>query len=365
MSEETVSTRTEWNEGEFDKTSADRNNESGNLGVGYVNGGFSGVTTQNINMNIFYRMDDDLGSSSTDDSVIDFSGNNENGETKGGIDTNVNGVFGTGGFSFDGSDTFVDIGDKTIDSPQSVSVWFKTTVSDERGNIYSSDPDRLSDDTGSSYIAFNYEPGTGGATSGSIGLRFTDDDGERFDAFADLGSELYDGNWHHLVIGWDLSSESIIVVFDGNELSTTVDVDTGFSPDFVRPMVIGMGRVSGDERGDYYDGELSEWILFDEKLSLSDVETLYFDGHENDNFEGSYKSKELDELDGESEELTIDASVSSGETLTATVVALDSEGDEIDTSDEIDVQDGENTYDVENLSEGDSYRVDFDMEVDQ
>lgn len=348
--EETVETREDWNDGSFDKTSADRDEESGELGIGYISGSSTPIdTTQPFveDQFIYYRMD----SSGTQ---TDYSGNNNDGSVSG-SPSGVSGVFGTNALSFDGSNDFIDTGwTNWGDMENNVyvfSFWLKASQIPE-GWIMGRTPDhniRMRGRDGDTFETFL--AGTGGGVNRLRGVLDVSE------------SEIWDGEWHHLVIEVDVPNETITYYFDGVEENTSYNArnDPGSFDEEGEPWLIGSESTSPDHNGVEFD----EVKIFQvDGFSESDAQTLYFDGQQNNNFEGSYESKKL-ELNGEADEITIDASVSSGETLTATVVALDSEEDEIDTSDPIDVEDGENTYEVENLSEGDSYRVDFEMEADQ
>lgn len=359
----------DWNEGEFDKTSADRDDNSGNLGIGYLNSDLGLTTTQKItDVEFQYRLDDEI--SGTGGTVIDVSGNNNDAETIGGVDTSVSGVFGVKGFEFDGDDDAIRLDNSTtetvldsIEDSFSFSFWIKADKSNLDDNDF--------------ILRIGLDGGSGGSGEYALHFRYRDTDDIQMETIESeftgdrsrwelSASELLDNEWHHVAIVWEVGDPATVYV-DGAEtgsVDTTENTDPGtLYRNMDNPRFTFMGIPDQDRR--HVPGFLSEIICYNTAISESDIERLYFDGHQNDNFEGLYESKELDELEGEVDEITINASVSSGETLTATVVALDSGGSEIDSSDSIDVQDGENTYQVENLQQGDSYRVDFDMEVDQ
>jgi len=350
MEEINIENRDDWNEGYFKSTSADRDDKSGNLGIGYVHieSNVESTIPEAESITLQLPFDNDVGDTSGENRTI----------TENESPSYTVGIFGTNCISFDTGDSLTINDDDGIVglTTLSVSLWMK-----------SDDPS--TGDEPSHHIFYDGVGGSGSGDNMNKLLRYNPDDdklqlvgpsaGDSSRVSID-GDEVFDGDWHHVVAVIDEDNDGVLYL-DGEEKDSTDFV----SWDEVSDTDVCIGG-HPDEPDRTFHGEIDEFLIFEDvQLSEEEVRNLYFKGHENNNFEGSYESKHLDELEGEADELTIDASVGSGETLTATVVALDSEGNEIDTSDEIDVQDGEDTYDVENLDEGDSYRVDFDLEVQQ
>ncbi|MDY6788520.1 MAG: hypothetical protein SVV03_01010, partial [Candidatus Nanohaloarchaea archaeon] len=88
----TVENQSGFNQGNFNMTSADRANNSGNLGIGYLNG------TASDSLIGFWRFDKTTGNAK------DYSGNQNNGKING-TTRGVTGIFSTNSYKFDGNDT--------------------------------------------------------------------------------------------------------------------------------------------------------------------------------------------------------------------------------------------------------------------
>jgi hypothetical protein len=104
--------------GTFNGTSVDRSQNSGDLGIGYLNG------TSGDKITAFYRLD-------SISSARDYGGSSRDGTVTGGV-SSTSGIFSTGGYSFDGSSGYVDIPQNSVPQwwngePVSVSAWFKTS----------------------------------------------------------------------------------------------------------------------------------------------------------------------------------------------------------------------------------------------
>jgi hypothetical protein len=108
----------EWNQGSFSETSATRNANSGNLGLGYRNG------TTSDSLVGYWRLDRSI--SSSGGTVKDYSGNKNDGTAKNGVTTGAEGIFSTGSFGFDGSNDYVKIpynSDFAMDGGFTLSAW--------------------------------------------------------------------------------------------------------------------------------------------------------------------------------------------------------------------------------------------------
>ena len=339
--EKTIETREDWNEGSFDKTSADRDGKSGILGIGYTHKESNTQTTMPENdMHSHFPLQGN---------AEDVSGNNNDGTVEGA--NTASGIFRADCLTFNRSNPdYVEpqLSSSLFQDSVTISLWVnfdEVGVDDDNQHLFGA----LGDDD---FVVIRLDDGE------DLEVRYRD--ASRNGVQADNIFTPNEDQWYH--IGTTYDGDELEVYVDG-ELEATATGSYTSTEDL--DLFIG-ARNDGTGTADQgFEGRIDQFIFFERALSESEVQNLYFEGQANNNFEGFYESKDLETLEGEADELTIDASVSTGETLTATVVALDSEGDKIDTSDPIDVQDGENTYQVENLQEGDSYRVDFEMEADQ
>ncbi|MFB6215979.1 MAG: hypothetical protein ABEJ72_03290, partial [Candidatus Aenigmatarchaeota archaeon] len=140
----TVSSQSDWNKGTFNGTSADRKDNSGVLGIGYLNGSNSGQPNQdglnNGSLVGYWRMDASSDPLPGSFNVADYSGEGNNGTSTGfeGDERGSQGVFGTNSFDFDGNDDAVDTSSTYFHtSTWTESAWFKmpTDASSKRHAI--------------------------------------------------------------------------------------------------------------------------------------------------------------------------------------------------------------------------------------
>lgn len=123
---EYIGTQSVFNTGKFEGTSADRDDNSGDLGIGYLNGPNPAGGSLTKRLVGYWRMDRDVSGSSA---VKDYSGEGNDGTTYGGVTTGATGVFSTNAFEFDGSDDYIKLNDNTLspsDREFTVSAWVKT-----------------------------------------------------------------------------------------------------------------------------------------------------------------------------------------------------------------------------------------------
>ena len=297
MTEETVSTRTEWNNGELDKTSADRDNESGVLGIGYVNGDFGGTTTQIISdMLRFYRLDGNAN---------DFSGNDQNGTVQGNLST-VNGVFSTDAFEFPGTGTdFVEtdswgsFGSDIADPGPgaTLSFWVKpNNLGDTEYFVGITDRDDNDDIQNFWRIGTNVD----GTNEVALNMR-TEPSGSTTSIYTS-DNVLSNNEWTHIAIVWRTHSGSpstsdyeIYI----NGVDETLAIDDGGNADgedwtdFQNPVGIG-GFQDGNEVNIPFEGVIDEFKVFQDTLSQNEIENLYFDGHLNNDFTGEWSQTFFD-----------------------------------------------------------------------
>ncbi|UCC99933.1 MAG: discoidin domain-containing protein, partial [Phycisphaerales bacterium] len=111
---------------------------------------------------------------------------------------------------FDGVDDYVETPLSDVPKDGTVEAWVRTTVSDTRQAVISSHGGDQE-----FRVHLNYQPGKGGATPGLLGLnvRF-----RTLEAYTDIGSEMYDGSWHHVAFVWEGESPGTIRAYwDGQE----------------------------------------------------------------------------------------------------------------------------------------------------
>lgn len=262
-----IKSRSDWNEGTFDGLSADRDDHSGDLGLGYLDDPF-----QDGSIAGYWRLD------RTDGDVHDYSGNDNHG-TENGPTRGVDGVFGTDAFSFDGSSDYVDLGDPSEldfsgDPEHSISAWVKWdgSGSGSRDILHFGDWDIVlsldeSEDI-DDYITYTVD--------GGVSSDF---------------STISEDRWYHLVGTYD--GNTIRLYMDG-EIVDQTSHSTSIG-DYDGPVVVG-ARSDGGAR--YWPGEIDEVQVYDQSLDEEDVEALYLDGHIDDEFEGTYTTRMIPEEEG-------------------------------------------------------------------
>jgi hypothetical protein len=116
-----VTTQQDWNQGDYSGTSAERNDNSGDLGLGYRNG------TSSDSLIGYWRLDRSI--SGSGGTVLDYSGNGNDGAARNGVNTGVQGVFSTDAMKFDGESSVVEIRDSeslSITGEITISAWMKS-----------------------------------------------------------------------------------------------------------------------------------------------------------------------------------------------------------------------------------------------
>ncbi|MFB6144530.1 MAG: LamG-like jellyroll fold domain-containing protein, partial [Candidatus Nanohaloarchaea archaeon] len=267
----TVSSQSDWKKGTFNGTSADRKDNSGTLGLGYINN--TDLTTPVWQ----FRMDRNIaGSGGT---VYDYSGRGQDAETNGSVGTGASGIWGTNSFDFVEAD-----GDRLpikhsynssgVIKKMTVSIWVKQEGSSSSQQMIASydrsEYWRLSADdcknSNDGYIAF---------------------------CWTDSAATTHDSNvsWGGSGSGWHL----VTVTFDGdrtNEVKYYVDGELKRSVDQVASgtyMGSGTSRYgyvnAGSEassfagsinNGHHFIGKLDEAVYWDSNsLSGTQIETLY------------------------------------------------------------------------------------------
>ncbi|MHC4593794.1 MAG: LamG-like jellyroll fold domain-containing protein [Planctomycetota bacterium] len=152
---------------------------------------------------------------------------------------------------FDGIDDYVEtpISDVPVDG--TVEAWVKTTISDTRQAVFSS-----YGDSQEFRLHLNYRPGKGGATPGFLGLnvRF-----RTLTAYTDIGSEMYDGSWHHVAFVWEGASPGTIRAYwDGQEKPVTYRDQNTWEGNYNRGAVHVIGREDLSNNNYFFSGMIDE-----------------------------------------------------------------------------------------------------------
>jgi hypothetical protein len=294
----------EWNQGSFSGTSATRNANSGNLGLGYRNG------TTSDSLVGYWRLDSSV--SGSGGTVKDYSGNNNDGTTKNGVTTGAEGIFSTSSFSFDGSDDYVEVQDNSdlyISDQLTISFWAVQPNDDEWELVVGNGGGW--DDNG--YHVMSHDSSQAG------GYRFEVQNTGTGNKDVLDSNAVPNDEWHH-----------ITAVYTGTELKLYVDgsLDTSMSAtvdsigDSSANLGIGYGLYSS-YGGTYFDGDIDEVRLYERALSAEEIEQLYLRGKP---FHGNYTRTVNSGQNQEWDELEVGSSIPSGTEASAVFRSVDSDG---------------------------------------
>lgn len=356
--EQTIETLEDWKEGEFDKTSADRDNYSGELGIGYISGESEPITTSQVldDITLQYRFNDG-------ELASDSSGNNNDGAVNGSPST-TQGVFGVNSIFLDGENDYIDSDwtgyNNLLEQGHSISFWIKST-----------------DDFTEALGIFGFRNSAGitwlirsNADHGfACFIEDEDGGGDRLRARPDVsGGDIFDGEWHHIVVNINHPNSDVEWFVDGVDVGTLFEA-TNSSSNWSTPysIVPFLGARNGEGSAEwFFEGNISEFMVFDKELTLSEVETLYFDGHINNNFVGSYERIHFD--NGTEEPFDeFDPSGVNVPTGTQLDLIFESLDDQDDVNDSLTVTDktDDNPVDLSGLDDGHKLRVIIDLTVNQ
>lgn len=300
----------------------------------------------------YWRMDRVTGADDGD--VRDYSGNERDGVTQNGVNTDAEGVFGTGGFAFDGEDDHVRIdGLVTESNTVTLSAWVRDDGDDrDEREILS-----IGDYVGLRGVSDWDHP---------LYAFFWDGDDWRM---TNSTTAIDDGEWHHVSYVMDNVNDEQTLYVNGEEVGSSDYTESiAFDGSLGDDTFIGMHGDGGDR---YWEGNIDEVMVFDEALDAAEVEELYFHGP--DPFQGEYESQVITPGDTtEWNEFYVDATVPDDTDLTATFQAIDGVGTVVDT-DTVDVTDGSQNYtlNVENTEQaqwilsGTSTEEEVTWEVDE
>lgn len=259
-----VSETSDWNQGSFDGTSAEKISSEGKLEIGYRNG------TAADSLLGYWRMD------STSGNVTDYSGNLNEGMPFGEVQRGKGGIFGSSAFSFDGTDDYIALPmsyDSTNIGSFSVSAWVK--IPENGGDWSVVDFDRSEYFSTSVGIKDDEINGEGNY----VGFHSTDSTGSTSDMWS--RTSVRDEDWHH--VAWVFDGSTKYIYIDGR-LDRTQSVSGIGSGDFKRYGFIGDGSeadtFNGSRNDIHYKGELDEVRFYDTAISKGAVWKLYTAGRE-------------------------------------------------------------------------------------
>lgn len=194
-------------------------------------------------------------------------------QTELGIDGTINGAtyvgsgqVGSDSLSFDGTDDYVDLGDEVLldfDSTDSfsVSVWFKTTVTQgpNAPAIIGKEP-------------FDVGYGIGTRTDGDGLFARVDDDTDAAQV-EDTTFSYNDGNWHNVVMTVERTSETLELYIDGSSAGTADTSAVGTLGNSSAFRIADADRPSStDDR--LFEGDIDDARVYERPLSPQEITAL-------------------------------------------------------------------------------------------
>ena len=200
------------------------------------------------------------GSEST--TTKDYSDNSNDGTVSGATWSSSSGVDSNGAYSFDGTDDYILVPDSSSIEPQeaiTISAWIY--ADDISTNQYYQ---IFRKEDGSNRILFSFQ------NYGTV-LAWGLNTGAYEELDVSISDTDYEGQWVHLVATYDGADKKLYR--NGVQIGTVQDTDgltTGGSAD----ACIGCGSFSGE----YFDGLIDEFMIFDRALSADQISHLYNSG---------------------------------------------------------------------------------------
>ena len=342
-----VSSQSDWNSGTFDNTSADRDDNSGNLGMGWLNGSNPSASGLESGLLGYWRFDRDSGD------VLDYSGAGRDGSFQQdyGGHRGVTGVFGTDAFEFDGGDNaaYVDLdqyGDDNAFDTASGAVSFWTNPGDQplggdggEWGIIST----FRQDTTDNYWRILVNTNIGFA---AVHIRIND----AWEMAARTPDDSFTkGEWNHVVI--QQPGNNVEIWVDGEQQTLTdqfgaIARDKWWNDVFPASWDFRIAD-RGSWTNGHYNGTIDEFRMYNRSLSENEIHELYLDGTDSV-FEGSYTSDVLgDGSVGSWDFVDVAASVPAADVeVSMTFRALDDQESVVDTE-VFTVINGQETYELE------------------
>ncbi len=208
---------------------------------------------------IEYRMDELLWQDSANE-VVDNTGNNHDGQAKGGATTIEDGAICRAG-EFDGSDDYVSAIDlSALRGTSSMSYWVKTSQLGSSVNYLAPGISGIEEAGGTDDIFWGWLD-----VSGNVGITVGDESTTK------SSSSINNNVWRHVVLTRNAANGAYQIFIDGSlnasGTSTSGSISNSFSS---------IGRIE-DNGGspEYFDGQLDEVLIYDEVLSQTHVTQIY------------------------------------------------------------------------------------------
>ena len=253
--------QSDWLGGNFSGTSADRDDNSGILGLGYLNSSTNQSWSPEREAVGIYRFDKTSGVS-----VNDYSSLGNDGSIQGGITKDVSGVLSTSAFNFNGFDSFLNISRVSNDISTTGFTWtgwIRTDSGDKRAIV------AANTETRGNRLLFYLNNGVLSLYDGS---------------FHDADTIVSDGNWHHIAVTLDGSTGNVNYYVDGVKEPTSFNTGTRVQT----TDIMSIGQEYDSSPSDLFVGDMDEIQIYNKSLSDKEINRLYLQHKTNSGFKGSY-----------------------------------------------------------------------------
>lgn len=177
---------------------------------------------------------------------------------------NIVGNPGRYALEFDGQDDYVQTPISAVPKDGTVEAWVKT-VSNAREAVFSSYGDNQE-----FRLHVNYQPGKAGNSPGFLGLnvRF-----RTLTGYTEIGSQMYDGNWHYVAFVWEGASPGTIRAYwDGQEKPVTYRDHNAWEGNYDRGAVHVIGREDLTNNLYYFAGKIDEVRFWNKSRTQSEIQ---------------------------------------------------------------------------------------------
>jgi MSHA biogenesis protein MshQ len=237
--------------------------------------GFCSVSNTPLTARVNYRFDECTLNGEADD-VIDQAGNYNGGSN--GVTPNTDSAIINKALDLSANNTsdWIDVPSSAVDGLDdfSVAVWFKTSVNKSQQQIFHA----LGKDTGDDELEIFLN------NSHGVYIKVRDSSEVLTSTI-----ELTDGNWHHLVL--TRVDQDVCLFIDGTEQECGDGVNDGVLS-ITNANAIVMGQEQDSFGGSFtteqsFVGQLDEFKIFDVKLSDTEIDNIYQNESDGNNFDGT------------------------------------------------------------------------------
>lgn len=272
-----IGLQADWNTGTFNRVSADRKDNAGVLGIGYLNSTLAGQSNDrgmnNASLHGYWRMDASSDPLPGSFDVKDYSGHDVNGTSNGfdGDERGSQGVFSTNGFMLDGTDDYVTVPDQSSISsldPGTFSFWFNPATDLSGGT-----------ENNWGFISKQDEFEIGNCDCHSDGSSIAM--GIWGDRMATSKNAWSAGEWYHVVFVVDSANDVFEVYVNGTLDNSKTPGDS--ITDSASDLAIGYSL----DHSNPFNGAMDEVRIYNRTLSAEEIKQLYLAGADGA-FEGNY-----------------------------------------------------------------------------